>query len=477
MNQWTAASMGENDFTYDCTPRLVNKVHKEVSEQVAAILRTKFSFVLVPPGKVGKTDHGDIAFQVGGPLDGKLMEPEALASIVGAMRVKTSYDHQPGWAMYAIKWPVHLKADIKPCEAPLPPHDKDVDAILVRIHQHLDPLQAEWTAYSHAFGNLRLVMDTILREYGIHHRMHPNDAYSGLVLRPAYLEYAISRGYYEPEGGVKSYEVLLTSDPSAILRFAGMIKGDEKWYDLRFDTQEQLADLLCRKNRFFDPDNLRSYQIHHDDTIAGLPNASKDFQFFKFFVLSFVPRHLARLRDQVDKTFTRDRAEEEARLFFLEADEAVEVKTHEARAVFAPAMFWTALEANLLALTIPEVTHELNMKRRESGSGFWAFFQLVFKLDIFGGRDEVNEARGQLLGAEDQDALECLVARRVQGVVRRVKSRTINFLASHQPGAPIPYEYKLWEAGRYEVLLAWCLGHRHEVEQRQAALRKENASR
>lgn len=464
--------MGENDFTYDCTPRITDKVYKEVSEQITAILRTRFSFVLVPPCAPGKTNHGNIAFQVGGPVDGKLIKPEKLASIIGAMKVKTLFDDK--WTIFAMKWPAHLKAYIQPPKGQTQLNDEESDAILVEIHQHEDPLHAEWTGYSYSFGNLRLVTDAILRGHGIHHQVQPDDKYCGLVLRPTYLEDVITRGLYKVEGGVETCDVLLTSDPSAVLRFVGMIEGDEKWYELSFENQEQLADAICRKNRFFDPDNLRSYQIQYDGTIVGWPKASKYFKFFKYFVQSFVPSRQDDLRDRTYKKFTREEAENEARNFFPEADEEVKVKIREARAVFAPKMFWTALETHLIFLILPEVAYESNMKRINSWFSLWGLF--LFLMDIFRVWMMNNEVKGECIGAEDQDNLEYLVTKRVKHVIRCVKGRTVNFLDSHESDTPIPYEYRLWEAGRYEVLLAWCIKHRHEIEKGHSAFRSEETS-
>lgn len=466
--------MGGHAFLYHYTPPMPDKVYKEVAELVAAKLRTKFAFVLVTPSLPGKTEHGDIDICVASPLDGRAIEAEELGHVIDAIEVKTVADKK--WEYFAVPWPDHLKAYM-----PARPEDHDQtrerrplsrkirvddqDAIQIDIQQYSDPLSAEWAAYWTSFGNLRPIMNTILREFGILHQVRPDHKHNGLVLRPMCLEDAIDQGHYYVKGGKKACDVLLTSDPSAVLRFAGMLEDNQKWYDLHFETPDELAVHICTKNRFFDPDRLQKYQDQFRDETRRYRNPDKYYSFFDYLVNSFIPSCQEVLRSQKPVTFTRAAAESEACRFFPEARTAVEAKIHEAKAKYEPKMFWKALERELRLVILPEVVEELNTKRYGS-FGTWLRGSCLWLKDAMWNSNTEN-LQATCISAEDQGNLGGLVSKRVSCVVRCVKGRTVGFDPRYAE-APTPYEYELWEDADYEQLLPFCLRHRRILEQDQS---------
>lgn len=444
-----------------------DNVYEAVVKRLVDTLQTRFTTVTVASCLPGKTAHKDVNLYLGGPLEGKKLSADELAKIINATGVMASEDEN--WTYCAVECPDHLKSympvlpeDIMKTREELCGGNDSVtdiaDAIQVAIQQHMDPVAAEWTAYWTSYGNLGPVMDAILRQYGIFHQIKPEDKHHGLVLRPLFLEEVVRRKLYHVEGGKQANDTLLTSDPSDVLRFCGMLDGDQKWSDLHFDTPRELALYICRTNRFFNVNEGEKYREVYYDEIQRCQNPEKlDYFFFGYFVNEFLPSEKCKVRE----TFTRGEVETEARAFFPDADGVVKMKIRDAKAKFEPEIFWQALEIELIIRLLPETVLKLNMQRY-GAFGMWWRGELLLLWN------ENLDLDTYCIAAEDRRNLRDIISQRISCIFRCIKRRTAGFDARYAE-APVPFEYEYWEKGDYQRLFRFCVDRRHDLENDQKA--------
>lgn len=438
-------------------------VYKDVVKRLVDTLQTRFTTVTIAPCLPGKTTHSNINLYLGGPLDGNKLSAEKLVNMINAIEVMTSEDEN--WTRCVVEWPDHLKACM-----PVLPEDtmKTGDdgnnsatdiagAIQVAIQQHTNPVAAEWAAYWISYGNLGSVMDAILRQYGMFHHRQPEDKDHGLFLRPQFLEEVVKRRLYHVEGGKKAIDILLTSDPSDVLRFCGMLDGDQKWSDLHFDTPRELALYICKTNRFFKISQGEKYREVYNDEIQRCQDTEElDNSFLGYFVNEFLPSFQKAEGIKVLNTYTRGEAETAARAFFPAAGAVVKMKIHDARAKFEPEIFWTALKIELIIRLLPGTVLKLNMQRY-GAFGMWLRGELHM---LWYGDLDLDT---YCIADEDQRNLNGIVSQRIDRIFRCIKRRTRGFDASYA-AAPIPFEYKCWEEGDFQSLFRFCADHHQDLE-------------
>lgn len=464
--------MGGHAFMWHYTPRMPSEVYETAVENLTVKLRTKFSAVIIPPHLPGKLDHGDVDVYVGGPKDGELPSVQDLASLIAAFEVNDIDDKQ--WTYFAIRWPVCHLPELPPRPAEFEqtrwtrnPETDNENAIQVDLNQHKDPMLTEWAAFYTSFGSLRPILSAIFCGYGLHQQLRPSNKYDGLVLRIESLERAVEERYLTVKEGKKWCDVHITTDPSQVLRFAGMLGEGERWYDLAFKTQDDLAAFICTC-RFFDPARLQFYQDRYHDESQRYRDADKYYQFFKYWAIEYVPPRLETIKPGSCACLSRTEVELEVVHFFSDRRVEIENKIRAGKALYEPRKFWMTIESQLRLLIAPEVTSELNFKRYgRLATGLWSAWgwlkSVVYR--------EAAGMPGACISAEDQSKLKGMVSTRVGRIIRLVKARTVNFVVerySHdQDAAEVPREYELWAAGAYDQLRGECIQNREMLENAQ----------
>ncbi|KAJ0106911.1 hypothetical protein J7T55_014987 [Diaporthe amygdali] len=476
--------MGGNAFKWHYTPRMPKRVYRHVLEQVTANLRTKFGVVIVPPGVPGKTDHGDLDVIVGKPFEGKLLTKQDLAGLIGAIDIN---DADREWVYYAISWPGEFAADLptRPVNFDDTRWDRtsdgpqDMDVIQVDVQQYKDPMVAEWNAYWISYGCMRPIMKAILRDHGLRHQLRPEHNYDGLILRPHDIEEAVEQGYLMVKGGKKWCDIPLSLDPTELLRFAGMLSIDQKWSDLKFENAEQMSALICAKNHFFDPDKLQLYVSQYEEEYRKYREqepAEKYLSMFKYLVKDYVPSHQESLKPGLLARLSPSEVQKEVRSFFSYRAQEIEIKVKSAKSLYEPKRFWVNLTSQLRLEIQPEVVSDVNIRRYgKIGTLLW-FASTGLKSLLLRNPSLLEALVMTPLSADDNARLKGLVNTRISYVVRRIKSKTVNYDASKLLGmnTATVLEYDLWEAGDYDKLLNLCVGNREVLEQEQKDIDVKN---
>lgn len=419
---------------------------------------------------------------VGGPIarDGKLPSVADLAKLIGA--IDTNDVAEQLWTYFAVPWPASFLAQLPPrpdyFEEIRWRRNADTDnanAIQVDLRQLEDPMLAEWAAFASSFGSLRPVLNTLLRTHsgGLSLQSRPDNQYDGLVLRIECLEEAIDQGWLAVKGGKKWCDVHLTADPSRILEFMGMLRRGEKWYDLKFKTQDDLAAWVCDSS-FFNLRKLKDIQERYRDEAKRYRDADKYYQFYRYWAQEYtvnvmidqlialgegaaqgpppradlqryiVPKylkypilwtHLQIVKDRGPWGLRMSRSRIEVYLMhsgFQDRRADIKAKIVQGKAMYEPKRFWMLLNSQLRQLVQSEVVHELNIKRYgKVMSSVWTSWECLKSplASLNSGFSQLfgieSKTQSVCLSAEDQNNLQGMVSRRVGLVKRRVEAKTV----------------------------------------------------
>lgn len=467
--------MGGHAFMWHYTPRMPKDVYGAAVAELTEQLRNRFSTVIVPPGLPDKQDHGDIDVYVGGPLDGCLPSIQELATLIGAFEINDASDKE--WTYFAIPWPNLLLPELPARPADLDetrwarnPETDNKNAVQVDLLQLRDPILAEWRAYYTSYGCLRPIMAAILCEYGLLLQARPDNPHDGLVLRIECLEKAVDGGYLLIKGGKKWCDVHLTADPSALLRFTGLLAEGEKWYDLRLKGRDDLAALICTSH-FFNPAKLQHYQEHYQDETTRYRDSHKYYDFFRYWAMEYVPARQSILSPGDLASLSRPEVEVEVCRFFSNAGPRIEAKRLTGKSLYEPKKFWMDFDRQLRLLIEAEVVHELDIKRHgRLGTLLWtSCMWLKAKLRL-----KVTGSQAICLSVEDQNKSKVLASTRISRVVRRVKAVTVKHdVGTTSPATSHPLKFLLWTTGQYDLLLTSCVQDRRRLEQEQREIDAE----
>ncbi|OTA57685.1 hypothetical protein K449DRAFT_355187 [Hypoxylon sp. EC38] len=213
-----AFSSGESPLY---TPRMSRAVYEHVIKNCQAKLRELFVGIASPIQGPAKKDFGDVDKLVSS-LSPSAHDPlEAAVRLLGAER----YVKEQANATIAIPWPEDLPQEVKKEDAKTPRYIQ-VDLHLCDSLEHL-----QWMLFKQAHGDLWSILGSIIRPYGL------TMDEVGLYIRIPEIE-SLNK---------KQAKILLSSEPTQILKFLGLKHSGKEWEE-PFASVKELFEYVatCR---------------------------------------------------------------------------------------------------------------------------------------------------------------------------------------------------------------------------------------
>lgn len=156
--------MGGRAFLQDLPPgslpRLPTSLYVSLKARLTAPLLTLFAIVEVPPEKPEKEDHGDIDFVVACPLSHKVVTPEQVGRVLGAVKsIELDGNRTSNYAVNIDQeeWLVH---SVQPA-----PSDRIYCQVDVKVCG--DEEEAGRMMVFHGYGDLGIIIGAIAKSHGL----------------------------------------------------------------------------------------------------------------------------------------------------------------------------------------------------------------------------------------------------------------------------------------------------------------------